>query len=137
MRLKSSMYAVCSRGCKWKSSIRATESICLVSYCLVCLFGSFYLIKEMETWSRDLDLYVLQRWKRLHIDWHNFELFAGARAKIWIEYTETLAFGHDSDSFKRFLVAPSLCLFTFLVFLAANSTSLTSHARLAILEFVF
>lgn len=37
-------------------------------------FSSFYLMREVDTWGRDLELKVLQRSRGLLVGWHNIEL---------------------------------------------------------------
>lgn len=45
------------------------------------LFRFFYLIRNVDTWGRDMDFNVRRRSKGLLVSWHNIKLFAVPRAR--------------------------------------------------------
>lgn len=98
----------------WRTDISfERDMVDLSSCCLHCPFTSFYLIREVDTWSRDLDLEVQQPLKGLLFAWHNIELFAVPPARRGLVYAPTPLFWQDLDTPRRSFVATPLCFSNF------------------------
>lgn len=60
--------------------------------------SSIYLIREVDTWGRRLDMEVRQRLIGLLVGWQNIKLFAELPARRGLLKAARPAFGHDPES---------------------------------------
>lgn len=105
-----------------KSDLVNLSRCCLPRPCSL-----FCLIRDDETWRRDMELEVGQKSKALHVGWHDIELFAVPPAEQALMYALTPAFWSHLESPGWLLVATPLCHFYFSGLLARHGTSLTGR----------
>lgn len=81
--------------------------------CLPLPFRFYYLIRKEISRGRDLDLEVRQSSRELPVGLHNIELFALSTAKGGLLYAAELAFWHNLESPRCFVMSTALCSFRF------------------------
>lgn len=79
-----------------------SDMVGLSSCCFHRSLRSFYLIRVVQTWGRDLDLKVWERTMEFLLSWHNIKLFPVPPVRFGLVYVTTPTFWHDMESPRSF-----------------------------------